>query len=77
MSINPRATVDRMHCRYLADLGAMISVNPVHVARGAWTWQITHRDGRHLFFIDMPERNRSRSRHASVLRAIAMIKESR
>ena len=24
MSINPRATVDRMHCRYLADLGAIL-----------------------------------------------------
>ena len=76
MSVNPRATIDNLHCRALADLGAMISVNPVYASRVAWTWQIMHRDGRHLFFIDMPERNRSRSRRAAVLRAIAMIKES-
>ena len=77
MSINPRATVDRMRCRYLANLGVMVSVDPVHVARGAWTWRFTNFKREWLFDIDVAERSESRSRDVAVQRAIAMVEESR
>lgn len=74
MSFSGRDTIDTAQRRHLANLGVVVSVNPIFSTATSWTWRFT-RNGSWIFDIEVAERNVSRSRAAAVRRAISVLQE--